>query len=121
MPEESVGVGTTWSHSFSVPVPMFGNMTTDSQYEVEAVEGSIVIIASTATMSIAESGDSQSPVPMQFNNMDMRGTARFDVGRGLLLRSESTMNMEMSMAMGDQEMVMESIATTTLELVEDGG
>ena len=121
MPEEAVSVGTTWNRSFTVPVPMFGNMTTDSQYEVEAIDDGVAVIASTGTMSIGESGDSQSPMPMQFNHMDMIGSARFDIGRGLLLRSENTMTMEMSMAMGGQETVMGSIATITLELVEDGG
>ncbi len=121
MPEEAVSVGTTWNRSSTMPIPMLGNMTVDSEYEVEAINDGIVVIASTGTMSIGESGDSQSPVPMQFNNMEMIGTARFDIGRGLLLRSESTMTMEMSMAVGGQEMVMGSIATTTLELVEGGG
>lgn len=120
MPEEAVSIGTTWNRSFTLPVAMLGNMTTDSRYEVEAIDDDIAVIASMGTMSIAESGDRTSPMSMQFTRVDMIGSARFDIGRGLLLHSENTMTMEMSMALGGQEVVMASIATSTLELVEEG-
>ena len=120
MPEEAVSVGTTWNRSFTVPVAMLGNMTTDSRYEVEAIDDGIAVIGSTGTMSIGESGEPPSPISMQFTRVDMIGSARFDIGRGLLLRSENTMTMEMTMTLGGQEVVMGSIAKSTLELVEEG-
>ena len=46
------------------------------------------------------------------------GTTRFDVDRGLLLGSDSTFAFQMSMAMGGQETVLDSVMTVSLELVE---
>ena len=43
----------------------------------------------------------------------------FDVDRGLLLKTTGTTTMEMTIAAGGQEMVIEAITTVTMELVED--
>ena len=42
----------------------------------------------------------------------------FDVGRGLLLGTESTMKLQASMTMAGQETVIDTATTMTLELVE---
>ena len=57
---------------------------------------------------------------MQFGDIPIIGTSRFDVGKGLLLGTESTMRLEMTIAIVGQETVTETVMTTTLELIEDG-
>ena len=52
--------------------------------------------------------------------MTIVGTSRFDAGKGLLLGTESTVRVEMTMAIVGQEMVIEMVMTTSLELIEDG-
>ena len=59
-------------------------------------------------------------VPVQFGDMTIVGTSRFDAGKGLLLGTESTVRVEMTMAIVGQEMVIEMVMTTSLELIEDG-
>ena len=56
---------------------------------------------------------------MQFSNAAIIGTMEFDVDRGLLLKTTGTSTMEMTIAAGGQEMVIEAITTVTMELVED--
>ena len=53
--------------------------------------------------------------------MAIVGTSRFDAGKGLLLGTQSTMSVQMSIAMGGQETVIETVTTMTLELIEGGG
>ena len=121
LPADAVGVGSTWDSLITVPVPTFGSMTIDTDYAIEAIDGDVVHISSTGTMSMSEGAESRLPVPMEIGATTMDTMSRFDVGRGLLIGTDSKIMMQMSMTMGDQQMVLDAVMTMTLELVEDAG
>ena len=121
LPTEPVGVGSTWDSDFTSPIPGYGSMTVAISYRVESIDGDIVVIGSSGTMSLPDgAADPLSSVPVQLGDTTIVGTSRFDAGRGLLLGTESTMRFEMTMEIVGQEIVSESVVTTTLELVEGG-
>ena len=121
LPAGPVGVGSTWDSTATSPVPGFGSMTVATSYRVESIEGDLVVIGSSGTLSLPDgAADPLSSVPVQFGDITIIGTSRFDVGKGLLLGTESTMRLEMTMAIVGQETVTETVMTTTLELIEDG-
>ncbi|MCY3845145.1 MAG: hypothetical protein OXH69_16565 [Acidobacteria bacterium] len=120
LPTEPVAVGSTWDSDFTSPIPGFGSMTAATRYRVESIEGDIVVIGSSGKMSLPDGAAASSPVPVQFGDMTTVGSSRFDAGKGLLLGTESTTRVEMTMAIVGQEIVTEMIMTTTLELLEGG-
>ena len=121
LPTGPVGVGSTWDSTSTSPVPGFGSMTVATSYRVESIDGDLVVIGSSGTQSLPDgAADLLSSVPVQFGDMTIMGTSRFDVGKGLLLGTESTMRVEMSIAIAGQEIVTETVMTTTLELIEGG-
>lgn len=120
LPTGPVGVGSTWDSTSTSPVPGFGSMTV-ATYRVESIDGDLVVIGSSGTLSLPDgAADVLSSVPVQFGDMTMVGISRFDAGKGVLLGTESTMRVEMSIAIAGQEMVTETVMTTTLELIEGG-
>ena len=72
-------------------------------------------------MSLADGAATASPIPLKLGNTTIVATSRFDAGKGLLLGTESTMLLQASMAMGGQEIVIDTVTTVTLELFEGGG
>ena len=121
LPTGPVGVGSTWDGSSTSPVPGFGSMTVATSYRLESIDGDLVVIGSSGTLSLPDgAADVLSSVPVQFGDMTIIGTSRFDAGKGLLLGTESTMRAEMSIAIAGQEIVTETVMTTTLELIEGG-
>ena len=121
LPTEPVAVGSTWDSDFTSLIPGFGSMTVAIRYRVESIDGDLVVISSSGTLSLPDgAADPLSSVPVQFGDMTIIATSRFDVGKGLFLGTESTMRVEMTMAILGQEMVTEMVMTTTLELIEDG-
>lgn len=119
LPAEAVGVGSTWENTFTVAAPPMGSMTVATSLEVESVEGDLVVVSSSGTMSLSEGAAASSPIPVRFGDATMVGTGRFDNGRGLLLDTEGTMAFQMIMAMGGQETTMNTVSTVTMELVEE--
>lgn len=120
LPTEPVVVGSTWDSAFTSSIPGFGSMTVATSYRVESIDGDIVVLGSSGTMSLPDGAVGSLPVRVQLGDTTIVGTSRFDAGRGLLLGTESTMRFEMTMAIAGQEIVSESVVTTTLELVEGG-
>ena len=120
LPTEPVAVGSTWDSDFTSLTPGFGSMTVATRYRVESIDGDLVFIGSSGKMSLPDGAAASSPVPMQFGDITIVGSSRFDAGKGLLLGTESTTRVEMTMAIVGQEMVVELVMTTTLELIEDG-
>ena len=118
LPAEAVGVGSTWDGTLAMPVPLLGTMTLVTSYRVESIDGGLVVIGSSGTLSLADDTPAASPLPVNFGDITTVGTSRFDAGRGLLLGSDSTFTFRMSMAMGGQETVLDSVSTVSLELVE---
>ena len=121
LPAEAVGVGSTWDSTYTLPNPAFGSLTTVTSYRVESMDGDLVVIGSSGTMSLAAGAAASLPVPMKLGDATILGTSRFDAGKGLLLGTESTMSVQMSIAMGGQEMVIDTVTTVALELIEGGG
>lgn len=119
LPTGPVGVGSVWDSDFTSPIPGFGSMMVATSYRVESIDGDVVVIGSSGTVSLPD-GAVSSLVPVQFRDMTMVGSSRFDAGRGLLLGTESTMRVEATVAIAGQEMVVEAVMTTTQELIEDG-
>ncbi len=120
LPTGPVGVGSTWDSDSTSPIPGFGSMTVATSYRVESIDGDVVVIGSSGTLSLPDGAAASSLVPVQFGDMTTVGSSRFDAGRGLLLGTESTVRVEMTMAIAGQEMVTEMVMTTTQELIEDG-
>ena len=115
LPTEPVAVGSTWDSDFTSLTPGFGSMTVATHYRVESIDGDLVVIGSSGKMSLPDGAAASSPVPMQFGDITIVGSSRFDAGKGLLLGTESTTRVEMTMAIVGQEMVAEMVMTTTLE------
>ena len=111
----------TLYRSLSLPNPAFGSLTTVTSYRVESMDGDLVVIGSSGTMSLAAGAAASLPVPVELGDATIVGTSRFDAGKGLLLGTESTMSVQMSIAMGGQEMVIDTVMTVALELIEGGG
>ena len=89
-------------------------------FEVESIDGDLVVIGSTGTISLEPGTTPQLPVPVEFGDSGLVGTTTFDTGRGLITVNESTTNMQMSMTIGGQTNVIESVTMLTMELVENG-
>jgi hypothetical protein len=121
LPTEPVGIGSTWDSTYTTPIPAFGSMTAVTSYRVESMDGDLVVIGSSGTMSLAAGAAASLPVPVELGDATILGTSRFDAGKGLLLGTESTMSVQMSIAMGGQEMVIDTVTTVALELIEGGG
>ena len=85
------------------------------------MDGDLVVIGSSGTMSLAAGAAASLPVPVELGDATILGTSRFDAGKGLLLGTESTMSVQMSIAMGGQEMVIDTVTTVALEFIEGGG
>ena len=51
LPSEAVGVGSTWDSTYTSPIPAFGSMTAVVSYRVESMDGDLVVIGSSGTMS----------------------------------------------------------------------
>ena len=95
-------------------------MATVISHRVESIDGDLVVIGSSGTMSLADRAATSLPVPMQLGDLTIVATSRFDAAKGLLAGSESTMSLQASMAMGGQEIVIDTVTTLTLELIEGG-
>ena len=118
LPAEAVDVGSTWDHASPIPVPGFGGMEVVSSYRVESIEGDHVVIGMSGNMSPADGAIAASPIPVTLGETTIAATTRFDAARGLLLGTDSTMTLQVTMEMGGQETVLDVVTTTTLELVE---
>ena len=121
-PEAAVGPGDSWKHSFTSPVPMVGSMTTNTTFTLtgtEQREGRTVAKIST-TGDMVLGGESTSPVPMtvDIGNTKMTGSIDFDVDRGVTLSSVMTVEMQMTMTAGGQQITMGMTQTMSSELVE---
>lgn len=119
LPAEAVGVGSTWDNTFALPLPAIGSITTATSNEVESIEGDLVVVGSSGTVSMEVGAVTASPIPMSFGDATLTGTTRFDTGRGLLLATEGTIALQMIMAMGGRETTMDMVTTVALELVEE--
>ena len=119
LPAEAVSVGSTWESAFAMPLPTIGSLSTVASNAVESMDGDLVLIGYSGTVSL-EDGAAASPIPMSFGDAAMTGTSRFDAGRGLLLGTEGSLALQMTMSMGGRETVIETVTTITLELIEEG-
>jgi hypothetical protein len=121
-PADPVEPGSTWEHTANIQAPMPGAMSMSTTYTLESIEdrdGIIVaVISNVGSIDIAPGA--AMPAVMQLGTMATTGTSEFDVNRGVLLRSQATTTMEMSMSMGGREMAFGSIGTMTMELQDSG-
>lgn len=121
-PERAIGPGDTWSTSSSFPIPMLGTMRASLDFTLERIEerdgGTVAVISNIGEIQIGDAGDSQLAGMMQLGKSAIIGTMEFDVDRGLLLENTVTTTMEMTVAAGGQEMVIGTITTLTMELIE---
>lgn len=120
-PTEPVGPGDTWDFTYSLSLPVFGNMTTRITSTLDRIEdhGSrLAIISSTGDSKKTGEADDQFAGMIQIDNVVIIGTTEFDVDRGRVLKSAFSKTMEMTMAVGGQEMAMSTIINTIVELDE---
>ena len=119
LPIDTVGVGSNWENNVTVSVPPAGSMTAAFSNEVESIEGDLVVIGGSGAMSVSDGSAAPFPTPVSLGDATLTGRTRFDAGRGLLLNAETTIAVQMSMAMGGRETVMDVATTVTVELVEE--
>ena len=119
LPAEAVGVGSTWERTLTMPLPPAGTAAVTTSNEVASIEGDLVVIGSSGTLSVADDGSAPSPIPVNIGDATMTGTSRFDNGRGLLLDTEATIALQMTMSMGGQGIALDVVTTVTMELVEE--
>lgn len=122
-PQEPVGPGDSWQHSFRMPIPMFGGVTRNLTFTVDSIEerdgGTVAVISSTGDIVVGEGGASgRFPGMMEMGDAEITGTMNFDVDRGLTLSSTTTSNMEMTLSTAGQQMTVGTVTTTTLELID---
>ena len=122
-PQEPVGPGDSWQHSFRMPIPMFGGVTRNLTFTVDSIEerdgGTVAVISSTGDIVVGEGGASgRFPGMMEMGDAEITGTMNFDVDRGLTLSSATTSNMEMTLSTAGQQMTVGTVTTTTLELID---
>lgn len=119
LPADPVGIGSTWEQTFDWPLAGLGSMTVTVTNEVEAIDGDLVVIASSGTAAMADHVAPSLPVAMNFRDATIQGTSRFDAGRGLQLGGETSFAFEAAMAIAGRESVMSITGTATMELVEE--
>jgi hypothetical protein len=121
-PAEAVGPGDTWDRSFTMAVPVLGEMTTKTTFTLTGTEQregrTIATIATSGDISMG--GESSSPVPMTIDLGDtkMGGTIDFDTERGITVSSTMTTSMQMNVDAGGQQMSMTMNGSMTTELIE---
>ena len=119
LPTEAVRVGSTWENAFVTPLPTIGSLSATTASVVESMDGDVVVIGNSGTMSLADGTAAPSPVPMRLGDATMTGTTRFHAGRGLLLGTDGTMALQMIMTMAGRETAIDTVTSLTLELVEE--
>ena len=121
-PQEPVGPGDSWQHSFRMPIPMFGGVTRNLTFTVDGIKerdgGTVAVISSTGDIVVGEAAGGQFPGMMEMGDAEITGTMNFDVDRGLTLSSTTTSNLEMTLSTTDQQMTVGTVTTTTLELID---
>lgn len=122
LPEEPVGRGDAWQSSFNMPVPMVGDATMSTDFTVADLierEGrTVALVATEGELSITPGSGNQVPATFDLEGTKMSGEIQFDVDRGVTVASDMTMNMQMTVTAGAQEMSVGISQTTSLELVE---
>ncbi len=110
MPKNAVAVGESWKMETTSPIPMLGEMKVESDNTLKSVEtvDGVEIAEIVSTMSVkTEAGQvlEAGPAKMKFGKSDTRGdtVTKIEVLSGLMISSESEMEMEMDieMALGD--------------------
>ncbi len=119
LPADAVGVGSTWETRFSWPIPPLGSMTVATVHEVESIGGDLVVIGGSGAVSLADDAMASSPIPVKLGDATVIATTRFDAGRGLLLSGAVTLALQMTIAMGDQESVINTVNAVAVELIEE--
>ena len=119
LPEEAVGVGSTWESSFSLPLPGGDPVTIGTTHEVVSVEGGIVEFTESGGMAASEGPAAPASLPVRIETLESTGSTRFDASRGLLLGTEGTVTVAMVGEMAGRETNMGMVMRTTLELIEE--
>ena len=119
LPTEAVAVGSTWESTFVTPLPTIGSLSAATSSVVESMDGDIVVIANSGTISLSDDAVASPPIPMSLGDATMTGTTRFDAGRGRLLGTEGAIALQITMTMGGREAVLDTVTRLTAELVEE--
>ena len=113
-PQDPVGPGDSWQHSFNAAIPMVGELTTNLTFTVDSIEerdGRVVAV-------ISSTGEIVAAGMMEMGDTEITSSINFDVGRGITLSSTATRNVEMTITIGGQRMTIGTVGTTTIELIE---
>lgn len=120
-PTEPVGPSDTWETSYSMPVPMLGEITTTASFtldDVVARDGrQIAIISSTGTVSFGDA-EGQLAGMVEMDDATVDSTMEFDVERGHVLSGTTETSMTMNLSAGGQPMSMEMANSMVMELIE---
>lgn len=120
-PAEPVGPSDTWETSYSMPVPMLGDITTTATFTLDDVvtrEGrQVALISSTGTVSLGEASGQLAGM-MEMDDGTITSALEFDVERGHILLGTTDTSMTMSMSAGGQSMSVETTNSAVMELIE---
>lgn len=120
-PTEPVGPSDTWETSYSMPVPMMGEITTTANFTLDDVvtrEGRpVALISSTGSVAFGEA-EGQLAGMMEMDDATVSSTLEFDVERGHILSGTTDTSMTMNVSAGGQAMTMETTNSAVMELIE---
>ncbi len=121
-PQEPVGPGDSWPHSFSMSNPMIGGVTMNLTFTVDGIEaqdgGTVAVISSTGDMVVGEGAGGQFSGMIEMGDTEITSTMNFDVDRGLTLSSTTTSKIEMTISAAGPQMTIGTVTTSTLELID---
>jgi len=119
LPTDAVGVGSTWETRFSRPFSPLGSITVATVHEVEYIGEDLVVIGGSGAVSVADDAMASSPIPVKLGDASVIATTRFDAGRGLLLSGAVSLALQMTMAMDDQEGIIDTFSSVAVELIRE--
>ena len=124
-PEGPASLGESWTTRSEVPLPMFGNITSETRNTVSAFENQsgervVLILHEGTVVELDNSGSGAGlPMTMTLSDASLSGSTTFSLDRGLILSSTSTnvQVMTMSMPAAGLRQQMRTESSVLLELV----
>ena len=126
-PAEPLTVGDAWTEELSMEVPVLGEVAQSQTYTLERFEGDVAVFHISGTLSMG-TGVPVPGLPPELAEMmdiavetdrgDVEGTIRFDRDRGLVVRQDLTMELDLEMTMTPKGEMAETIDEPMVVAIE---